>query len=159
MEMIWKILGKTLFAASLLALSAHSMAGADQFRGTFWEIVSCPTADGYSEEIYLEGSYRILSQYVEGNGHVTSTFQIFWDADGMGPSGSEYLLNGKWMEVIQGNPPYIFLWNDHFRLIGKGRAENFEIHFKIRMIVNANGELVVDYLDATACETIDSGFD
>ena len=154
--MFWKSLGKTLFVASLLGLSNASMASADQFRGTFWEIVSCPTADGYSEEIYLEGSYRILAQSVEGNGHATSTFQIFWEADGWGTtSGSKYILNGKWMEVIQENPPYIFLWNDHFRLIGKGKAENFETHFKVQMVYNANGELVVEYVDATSCETID----
>jgi hypothetical protein len=149
----------TLFAVSLLALPAVSMAGAEQFRGTFWETVRCPTDDGYSEEIYLDGSYRILAQYVEAAGHVTSTYQVFWEADGWGSGGSEYILHGKWMEVIQEAPPYIFLWNDHFRLVGKGPAGDFRTYFKIRIVTDANGRVVVDYLDAMECETIDAGFE
>lgn len=69
-------------------------------------------------------------------------------------SGSEYLLRGRWMEVIQENPPYKFLWNDHFQLIGKRKAENYETHYKIRFVVNATGEMVIEFLDPTACETI-----
>lgn len=158
MTMIRSFAGKFFLATSLLALSASSMAGADQFRGTFWELVRCPVDGGYSEEIYLEGSYRILAQQVDAGGHISSTFQVFWEGSGWGMSGSEYLLRGKWMEVVQENPPYIFLWNDHFQLIGKAQADNFELHFRIRTVVNANGDLVVDYVDFVQCETLDGEF-
>jgi hypothetical protein len=159
MESTVRTVQKWLSAAVLLMLSSTTMAGADQVRGTFWESLVCPTNDGYSEEIYLSGSYRMLMQHVDTGNHITSTFQVFWEADGWGASGSEYLLHGKWMEVVQENPPYIFLWNDHFRLIGKGNADNYEVHFKVRIIVNANGDPVVEFVDEKQCETLDFGMD
>jgi len=55
------------------------------------------------------------------------------------------------MEVVQENPPFIFLWNDHFQVIGKGQAENFGIYTKIKIVENANGELIVNYDDALEC--------
>jgi hypothetical protein len=131
-------------------------AGAFQATDTFEEIVVCPTDDGFSEEIYISGSYRLLIQSAGGNGHATNLFYVFWHGDGVGlGSGSEYLLRGRWMEVIQDSPPYIFIWNDHFQLIGKGKAENFDTHFKIRLIVNAQGDTVVDYIDFWECENIE----
>ena len=145
---------KLLLALALLAVAPMLLA-LEQFTLPFAEIVICPGGDGDSEEIYIEGTYRVQLQYVEGGDHTTSLYQIFWRGHGYGmESGSEYKLRGKWMEVIQENPPYIFLWNDHFQLIGKGRAENFKLYFKIRSVVNANGELTVDFLDAVQCDTI-----
>lgn len=139
----------------LLTISPVLMAGAYQFTDTFEEIVVCPTQDGFSEEIHIAGSYRVLLQSAGGKDHTTNLFYVFWHGDALGlSSGSEYLLRGRWMELIQENPPYIFLWNDHFQLIGKGKAENFDTHFKIRLVVNANGDTVVDFLDASECETI-----
>ena len=145
---------KLLLALALLAV-APTLLALEQFTDAFEETVICPSGDGYSEKIYIEGTYRIQVQYIENTHHTTSLFQVFWRGNGYGlESGSEYKLRGKWMEVIQENPPYIFLWNDHFQLIGKGRAENFNTYYKIRIVVNANGEQTVDFEDFMQCENV-----
>jgi hypothetical protein len=148
------LLTKLLLALALLAVSPMLLA-LEQFSDSFSETVICPSGDGYSEEIYIEGTLRVLVQYVEGADHITSLFQVFWRGNGYGlTSRAKYKLRGKWMEVIQENPPYIFLWNDHFQLIGKGRAENFNTYFKVRIVVNANGEQTVDFVDVSECEQV-----
>ena len=149
-----RIVIKSLLAMALLVAPPMLLA-LDQFPGTFSETLICESEDGYSEPIYIEGTYRVQVQYVEASDHVTSFFNIYWHADGWGlDSGAEYVLRGKWMEVIQENPPYIFIWNDHFRLIGKGKAENFDTYFKVKIVFNANGEPIIEYVDALACEQI-----
>ena len=146
---------KLLLALALLTVAPMLLA-LEQFTLPFEETVICPSGDGHSEAIYFEGTYRVQLQYVEGGDHTTSLFKVFWRGDGYGlESGSEYKLRGKWMEVVQGieeNSPFIFLWNDHFQLIGKGRAENFNTYYKIRMVVNANGELTANFEDSMECE-------
>jgi len=84
----------------------------------------------------------------------------FWTGEALGlDSGDEFLLRGKWMEVIQNVPedmPYLFLWNDHFQLIGKGSAPNDDFYNKVKILVNANGEVVIDLDDwKTPCPTIE----
>ena len=154
MNMPHFLVTKLLLALALLAV-APTLLALEQFTLPFEETVICPSGDGYSEAIYIEGTYRVQLQYVEGGDHATSLFQVFWRGDGYGlESGAEYKLRGKWMEVIQENSPFIFLWNDHFQLIGKGRAENFNIYYKIRIVVNANGEQTVDFEDFMQCENV-----
>jgi len=145
---------KLLLSLALLSVSPMLLA-LEQFTVPFEETVICPSGDGDSEEIYIAGTYRVQLHYVEGADHTTSLFQVFWHGNGYGQtSGAEYILRGKWMEVIQENPPFIFLWNDHFQLVGKGRAENFETHFKIRIVENANGELTVNFEDVVECKEV-----
>lgn len=148
-----QILTRTIMALALLA-SAPALMALEKQTIPFWEIVSCP-----NEEVYIEGSYRVQAHFVEGADHSTSVFQVFWKGSGFGlESDSEYLLRGKWMEVIQENPPFIFLWNDHFQLIGKGTAPNYRFYSKVKFVVNANGEVIIDLIsDETPCEYVDGG--
>lgn len=149
------LLGTKLLLALALLTTSPMLLALEQFTLPFEETVVCQGADGDSEEIYIAGSYRIQLQFVEGDDHATSLFQVFWHGNAYGlTSGAEYLLRGKWMEVIQENPPYIFLWNDHLQLIGKGQAENFNTYFKIRIVENASGETTVDFLDFVQCENV-----
>jgi len=151
MKMTHRLLTKLLLISTLLTISPMLLA-LEQFTLPFEETVICPSGDGYSEEIYIEGTYRVQLQNVEGADHTTSLFKVFWRGDGYGlTSDAEYKLRGKWMDFTQENPPYIFLWNDHFQLIGKGRAENFHIYTKVRTVVNANGELIVAFADSMEC--------
>lgn len=140
----------------VLLCSSPMLVALDQYPGnSFSETVICETEDGYSEPIYLEGTYRVQIQYVEAGDHVTSFFNVYWTAEGVGlESDAEYIMRGKWMEIIQENPPYIFIWNDHFRLIGKGRADNFDTYFKVKIVVNANGEPIIEFIDSFECEEI-----
>jgi hypothetical protein len=73
-------------------------------------------------------------------------------------SEAEYSLRGKWMEVVQENPPFIFLWNDHFQLNGKGSAPNYRFNNKVKIVVNANGDVIIDQgsIDEP-CEYVDGG--
>ena len=155
MKMPNLLVTKLLLALALLSV-APTLLALEQFTLPFEETLICPSGDGDSEEIYIAGTFRVQLHYVEAaDDHTTSLFQVFWRGNGYGlSSGAEYILRGKWMEVIQENPPFIFLWNDHFQLIGKGRAENFETHFKIRMVENANGELTVNYEDVVECKEV-----
>lgn len=148
-----QILARTIMALALFA-SAPALMALEKQTIPFWEIVSCP-----NEEVYIEGSYRVQAHFVEGADHSTSVFQVFWKGSGFGlESDSEYSLRGKWMEVIQENPPFIFLWNDHFQLIGKGTAPNYRFYFKVKFVVNANGEVIIDLIsDETPCEYVDGG--
>jgi hypothetical protein len=157
MKKTHRMVTKLLLISALLTASPMLLA-LEQFTLPFEETVICPSGDGYSEEIYIEGTYRVQLQYVEGAHRTTSLFQVFWRGNGYGlTSGAEYILRGKWMEVVQGieeNSPFIFLWNDHFQLVGKGKAENFHIYFKVRIVVNANGEQTVDFVDYMQCENV-----
>jgi len=154
MKMPHHLVTKLMLTLALLTVSPMLLA-LEQFTDIFEETVICPSGDGWSEEIYIKGTYRVQLQYVEGADHTTSLFQVFWRGDGYGlTSGAKYKLRGKWMEVIQENPPFIFLWNDHFQLIGKGQAENFAIYYKIRIVENANGELTVYFEDYMQCENV-----
>ena len=148
-----KFIARIIVALALLA-SAPALMALGQQTTPFWEIVSCP-----DENVYLEGSARAQWHLVEGADHSTWVLQVFWKGSGVGEeSGSEYLLRGKWMEVIQESPPYIFLWNDHFQLIGKGTAPNYRFYFKVKFVVNANGEVIIDLEnEETPCEYVDGG--
>ena len=58
---------------------------------------------------------------------------MFWTGEGWGlDSDNEYLLQGKWMEVVQEQRPFVFYWNDHFQLVGKGSAPTYRLYSKIR---------------------------
>lgn len=140
-----------IFTALMLLLTAPALMALETDTFLFWEIVSCP-----SEDIYIEGTVRFQSHFVEGADHSTSVFQAFWTGDGFGiDSGAEYMLKGKWMEVIQENPPFLFLWNDHFQLIGKGSAPNYSFYQKVKLLVNANGDVIIDLDDLEwPCPTI-----
>lgn len=141
----------SLFTALMLLLTAPALMALEKETFPFWEIVACP-----SEDIYIEGTVRFQSHFVEGADHSTWVFQAFWTGDGWGmDSGEEYMLKGKWMEVIQENPPFLFLWNDHFQLIGKGSAPNYNFYQKVKLLVNANGDVIIDLDDVEwPCPTI-----
>jgi len=90
----------------------------------FWEIVECP-----DEMIEMEGSVRFDFQET-GKGWV---FQAFWAGQGWGlDSDAEYIIRGKWMEVVKEDRPFVFYWNDHFELVGKGSAPTYRFYSKIR---------------------------
>lgn len=118
----------------------------------FWEVAACP-----SENIEMLGSVRFQFQLVEAGERSTWFFQAFWTGDAWGQeSDADYRIQGKWMEVIKENPPFIFLWNDHFQLIGQGTAPNYSFATKIRIVVDANGEPQVEFEGGDwPCPTID----
>lgn len=144
---------KFILISALLNVSPLLMA-MEKFSDVFEETLICANENGVGEPIYISGTFRSQAQYVENAKHSTWVWQVFWRGDGIGlTTGSEYIVRGKWMEVMQDAPPYIFIWNDHFQLIGKGKAENYDTHFKIKIIVNANGEPIVDYIDFYECDS------
>ena len=147
-----QLMVKMIVALALLA-STPALMALDQQTLPFWEIVSCA-----SEDVEIEGTVKFQTHFIEGAGHATWVFQAFWTGRGWGlESGAGYKLRGKWMEVVQENPPFIFLWNDHFQLIGKGTAPNYKFSNKIKFVVNANGDVVIDTDDYYwPCETIDA---
>jgi hypothetical protein len=157
MNITYRLLTKLLLTLALLTVAPMLLA-LEKVTLPFEETVICPSGDGYSEEIYLEGTVRIQWQDVEGADHTTWVLQYFWRGDGYGmTSGAEYVMRGKWMEVVQGieeSSPFIFLWNDHIQLVGKGQAENFDIYWKIRFVKNANGETTVNFEDYMQCENV-----
>jgi len=141
-----------MVAAVTLATVAPTSQAMDKETWNFWETVACP-----SEQIEILGSVRFQMQAVDGGDHHAWVFQAFWTGDAWGlSSGATYRIRGKWMEVIQEEPPYIFLWNDHFQLIGNGTAPNYRFFNKIRVIVNAKGEPKVEFEESEApCPTVD----
>lgn len=147
-----RMMTRFILALALL-FTAPALIALEKETLPFWEVVSCP-----SEDVEIEGSVRFQTHFVEGADHATWVFQAFWKGRGWGlDSDAEYLLSGKWMEVVQENPPFIFIWNDHFQLIGKGDAPNYRFFQKIKIVVNANGELIVDSHNYEwPCETIDA---
>lgn len=141
-------------AIGALSATLGPMAmGMDKESYNFWEIAQCP-----DEMIEMEGSVRF--QYHEtGKGWV---FQAFWTGDAWGlDSGAEYLIQGKWMEVVNENRPFVFYWNDHFELVGKGRAPTYRLYSKIRFdeLDADSGGPVVDSIQLEdgewPCPTVD----
>ena len=126
----------------------------DQERLEFWETVACP-----NEDVDLVGSVRFQAQAVEGADHTTWIFQAFWRGTGTGlDSGADYLLVGKWMEVIEEDPPFLFIWNDHFQLIGKGTTPDYRFSNKVKVVVDANGNIIIDEDSFEwPCDTVDGG--
>lgn len=90
----------------------------------FWEEVACP-----NEVVYLEGDVRF--QFHEtGKGWV---YQAFWSGNGWGlESNAEYLIQGKWMEVMNEKRPFVFYWNDHFQMVGKGAAPTYRLYLTVK---------------------------
>jgi hypothetical protein len=118
-----RLAGKLLVPMMLFVASPAAMS-MDMFTMYFWEEVACP-----NEVVYLEGSARVQVQGT-GKGWV---YQVFWTGDGWGlDSGDEYLIQGKWMEVVNEQRPYVFYWNDHFEMVGKGQAPTYRLYSKIR---------------------------
>lgn len=140
-----------VFVAAALSLSlfiSPSAQAMDKQVLNFWEIAQCP-----GELVELEGSVRFQFQET-GKGWV---FQGFWTGEGWGhDSGGEYLIQGKWMEVVQENRPFIMYWNDHFQLVGKGQAPTYRLYSRVRFVVDESGDWVPEFEDAEwPCDTVD----
>lgn len=131
----------------MLAFSPAALAMDKQFYN-FWEIVDCP-----HELIELEGSVRFQFQET-GMGW---TLQAFWTGDGWGlGSDSEYIIQGKWQEVVQGERPFIYYWNDHFQLVGIGGAPTLKFYSRIRFDeFDEDGNPIPEFISAEwPCATI-----
>jgi len=157
MRIAYRNPGNFLIAMALLAFAPAVMA-VQQVTYNWYEEAACP-----SENIFMEGSVRFQIHEVQAKGHTTSYFYAFWTGNGWGlDSGDEYLIRGKWMEVIQNpyeNLPYLFVWNDHFQLIGKGTAPDFDFANKVKILINANGEPIIEFEAVDSpCPTVDFGF-
>ena len=121
---IRQALQRILLLTPMLCAFAPAAMSMEKSTLYFWEFAACP-----NEVVYMEGSARTQFQEA-GKGWV---FQVFWTGDGWGlDSDNEYLLQGKWMEVVQETRPFIFYWNDHFELAGKGDAPTYRLYSKIR---------------------------
>jgi len=145
-------LAPRIFVAIALLISTPALLALEKETMPFWEIVACS-----SEDVQIEGTVRFQSHFIEGADRSTWVFQAFWNGRGRGlDSGAKYKLMGKWMEVIQENPPFILLWNDHFQLIGHGTAANYKFSNTIKLVVNANGDVVIGTENFDwPCETTD----
>jgi len=142
------------FIALFVMASPVSMA-LDQWTETFEDILVCENENGVSEEIYLSGTLRFKIQEIENEANSHSVFHMFVQGEGEGlTSGSEYHFRGKVMEMLHLNESVIYINNDWLPLIGKGQAENYMYMYKIRWVMNANGEVVVDYFEANECISV-----
>ena len=136
------LFAQVCLAATLLAFTSSSSA-LEQFSFPFDVTVDCPT-----ELVYLEGTGRFKTQYIENANGATTIFHAFWHARGMGlTTGAEYKLNGKWMEVIQERAPYVYRGFEHFQLVGIGAAEDFKLYWRYRFVVDPNGNIILDKLN------------
>ena len=136
----------------LLAVAPAALAMDKEFYN-FWEVAECP-----SEQVYLEGSVRFQFQPT-GQGWV---YQAFWTGDGWGlDSGAEYLIQGKWTEIVQGKRPFIFYWNDHFELVGKAGAPTYRFYSRIRFDeFDEDGVPIPEFISADwPCATIAFGIE
>lgn len=134
----------------LLALSPAALAMEKEFYN-FWEIAECP-----SELIEMEGSVRFQSQETE----MGWVFQAFWTGDAWGlDSDAEYKIQGKWMEVVQEQRPFVYYWNDHFELMGKGNVPIHRFYSRIRFDeFDEDGNPIPEYISADwPCATIAFG--
>lgn len=134
----------------LLSLSPAALAMDKEFY-SWWEVMECPTG-----LIWLEGGVRIQA-HETGMGW---TYQAFWEGDGWGlDSDSEYLIQGKWMEVVQGERPFVFYWNDHFQVVGKGGAPTYRLYSRIRFNeFDEDGNPIPEFISADwPCATIAFG--
>jgi hypothetical protein len=115
---------RVLISAAVLSLASAAPAmSMEKESYNFWEVAECP-----DEMVEMEGTVRF--QY-----HETSkgwVYQAFWEGEGWGASGAEYVIHGKWMEVVTEDRPFVFYWNDHFQLVGKGTAPTYRLYSKIR---------------------------
>jgi hypothetical protein len=148
-EMLFeKVLARTVLGVlASLALSPMAVA-MDKETYQFWEVVECPEG-----QVEVEGSVRF--QYQEtGKGWV---LQAFWTGDGWGlDSGAEYLIRGKWMEVVNEKRPYVFYWNDHFELVGKAGAPTHRFYSRVRFDgFDNDGNPIPEFISAEwPCATI-----
>jgi hypothetical protein len=141
----------TAFLTALLFLFFLSPAALamDKEFWNFFEAVECPGG----EVIELEGAVRFQFQET-GMGW---TLQAFWTGDGWGvDSDAEYLIRGKWQEVVQGQRPFIYYWNDHFELVGKGAAPTYKFYSRIRFDeFDEDGNPIPEFISAEwPCETL-----
>jgi len=146
---------KCLFIAALM-LASPVLVALDQFTEPFEVIFVCENENGLSEEIYLSGTLRFKIQEIANDNHSTLVAHMFVHGEGEGlTTGSEYHFRGKVMELLQIGSSVVYINNDWMPLIGKGQAENYMYKYKVRWVMNANGEVVVDYFDANECIEVD----
>lgn len=133
----------------LAVLAFSPLASAmDKEAYSFWEVMDCP-----GEQIEMEGSVRFQSQET-GKGWV---FQAFWTGQAEGlDSGAEYLIKGKWMEVVNDKRPFVFYWNDHFELVGKAGAPTYRFYSRVRFdTFDGAGDPVPEFISAEwPCATV-----
>ncbi len=142
---------RTLLAVPILLLLLPSAIAMEKTTLYFWEVAACP-----NEDIYMEGSVR-FQFHATGKGY---TYQAFWAGEGWGlDSDNEYLIHGKWQEVVQEQRPFVFYWNDHFQLAGKGSAPTYRLYGKVRFDELGDDGPVPDSIHFAAgdwpCPTID----
>lgn len=138
--------------ALALLLGATTALALENETLNWWELADCP-----SEVIELEGRVRFQTQLVEGADRSTYIFQAFWTGAGWGhDSGADYRIQGKWMEVVQENPPFVLRLNHHFQLVGRGDAPDYRLYGRVRVVVDAQGNAVFEYVNEQwTCPAID----
>jgi hypothetical protein len=106
------------------------------------------TFPGCTEEVDLSGTFHDSSKFLVGpNGKLLFRFHINAKGTGVGQTtGSTYQWNDRLFDITNVAPggAFTFILNDHTRLIGQGTVPNLDIRAKIKVTVNANGDVTVD---------------
>ena len=125
----------------LVAFPVIVMAEVTKESDTFDIIINCG-----DEDIHIVGTVDFQITSVEGGDTYTFMWKAWSRGEGYGlTSGDSYILREKWMDFVQEvEPPFVFVLNDHGRLIGRGVAPNYFYRSQIRFVVNATGEVVLD---------------
>ena len=112
------------------------------------------TFPGCTELVDLSGTFHDNSKFLLGpNGKLLFRFHINAKGTGIGQStGSTYQWNDRLFDITNIAPAGAFtvILNDHTRLIGQGTTPNLDVRVKIKVTVNANGDVTVEMFDFEA---------
>ena len=107
--------------------------------------------DCEGEIIDLEGRIQIKTHDVWRNGRLNSFFQVHYKGKGYAQnSGAEYIVKQSWNDTyhVDDDPKsqFIYVYNDHAMVIGKGSAPNYEAENRLK-IIEVDGTFIIESFD------------
>ena len=123
----------------------------------FSQLVSVPCANnGAGELVLISGTLHILThQTISDAGHLQ--FKVHFQpqgASGVGlTTGDTYRATGVTQQTVTvdltDGAPQEFTFINNFRIIGRGRDNNFLVHQTVHVTVNANGEVTSEVVNTS----------
>jgi hypothetical protein len=90
-----------------------------------------------------------ITETVDGAGGTHLVVHTALSLTGVGrTTGAQYVANQRVTQVVQGPPPVNEVLVARSRLISKGSLDNRFVTIRRRLVVNARGEVVVDFADS-----------
>jgi hypothetical protein len=143
------VLCSLLLVATVTPLVKGEMVQNQTYDREGFLFVPCANG-GTGEMVHIVGQLHIVTSVTANDNHVTLQYHTNARYSGVGlTTGDKYEAPGGAHEKatfqIPAGQPYEYSFRFGMRLVGQGPGNNFVIHQIVHLVVNANGEVTVDF--------------